>query len=118
LFGFKISEKYGYSRGNLKSNNDCDLKATELLEKGRQLTRLGDYPNAIEAFDLAIDQNREFAEAYFRRGACYYMLGYYRRATDDLNAASLLGCQDAQLWSKFETNRFVDEDEEEDGDEF
>jgi tetratricopeptide (TPR) repeat protein len=101
----------------MKNNNDTDLKAAELLEKGRQLTQLGDYPNAIEAFDLAIDQYREFAEAYFRRGACYYMLGYYRRATDDLNAASLLGCQDAQLWSRFETNNYDDEDEEEE-DEF
>lgn len=97
----------------MKKYSNRDLNAAELLEEGRRLTRLGDYPNALQAFDLAIDQNREFAEAYFRRGACYYMLGYYRRATEDLNAASLLGCQDAQLWSKFETNRFDDEDEEE-----
>ncbi len=102
----------------MKKYNNRDLNAAELLEEGRRLTRLGDYSNALQAFDLAIDQNREFAEAYFRRGACYYMLGYYRRATEDLNAASLLGCQDAQLWSKFETNSFDDEDEEEDDDEF
>jgi tetratricopeptide (TPR) repeat protein len=131
LFGFKISEKYGYSRGNVKSNNDCDLKATELIgnvksnndcdlkatelmEEGTRLTQLGDYSNAVQRFNLAIDQNREFAEAYFRRGACYYMLGYYRRATDDLNAASLFGCQAAQLWSKFETNRFDGEENEDD----
>ncbi len=101
----------------MKKNNGCDLNATELLEEGRRLTRLGDYSKAVQAFNLATDQNREFAEAYFRRGACYYMLGYYRRATDDLNAASLLGCQDAQLWCKFKTNRF-DEDEDDDDVEF
>ena len=99
----------------MKSNNAIDLKAAELLEEGRRLTRLGDYSNAVQVFNLAIDQDRAFAEAYFRRGACYYMMGYYRRATDDLNAASLLGCRDAQLWSKFETYRF-EENEEEDGD--
>ncbi|UCH20995.1 MAG: tetratricopeptide repeat protein [Deltaproteobacteria bacterium] len=98
----------------MKKNNDIELKAADLLREGRRLTQLGDYSNALQAFNVAIDQNREFAEAYFRRGACYYMLGYYRRATEDLNAASLLGCRDAQLWSKFETNSFDEEDEEED----
>ena len=39
-------------------------------------------------------------------------LGYYRRAADDLNAATLFGCQDAQLWSKFETDSYEEEDEE------
>ncbi len=99
----------------MESNGDRVLNAPDLLVEGRRLTLLGDYSSAVNVFNLAINQNREFAEAYFRRGACYYMLGYYRRATDDLNAASLLGCRDAQLWSKFETYRF-EEDEEEDGD--
>jgi tetratricopeptide (TPR) repeat protein len=97
----------------VKNKYDIDLKAADLLEEGRRLTRRGDYSDAVKVFNLAIDQDKEFAEAYFRRGAAYYMLGYYRRATDDLNAASLFGCQAAQLWSKFETQRF-DEDEEED----
>jgi Flp pilus assembly protein TadD len=101
----------------MPDNNNIDLNDVELLEKGKQLSRRGDYASAVQVFDLAIDQNREFAEAYFSRGACYYMLGYYRRAADDLNAASLFGCQDAQLWSKFETDRF-DEEEEEDDDWF
>ena len=92
--------------------NDIDLNELALLERGKNLTRRGDYAGAVEVFNLAIDQNKEFAEAYFSRGACYYMLGYYRRAADDLNAASLFGCQDAQLWSKFETNSHEEEDEE------
>jgi len=104
----------GYSRNAMTGNNNIDLNDVELLEKGKRLTRQGDYANAVQVFNLAIDLNREFAEAYFSRGACYYMLGYYRRATDDLNAASLFGCQDAQLWSKFETSRFDEEEEEDD----
>ena len=74
----------------MTGNKDIDLNDAALLKKGRRLTRQGDYARAVQVFSLAIDQNREFAEAYFSRGACYYMLGYYRRAADDLNAASLL----------------------------
>jgi tetratricopeptide (TPR) repeat protein len=72
-------------------------------DKGQRLMLSEKYAEAINAYCRAIDQNTGLAEAYFRRGACYYVLGHYRKAADDLNAASLLGCQDAQLWSKFET---------------
>jgi Flp pilus assembly protein TadD len=101
----------------VKKKYVIELKAADLLEEGRRLTRRGDYSNAVQVFNLAIDQDKEFAEAYFRRGAAYYMLGYYRRATDDLNAASLFGCQAAQLWSKFETQRFDEDEEDDDEDE-
>ena len=73
-------------------------------EKGRRLTRNGSHREAIEALDLAIDQNPLYAEAYFVRGACHYTLGSYRQAGDDLDAAALLGCRDAQFWSKFTIN--------------
>ena len=96
----------------MAGNKDIDLNELALLKRGKKLTRQGDYVGAVEVFNLAIDQNKEFAEAYFSRGACYYMLGYYQRAADDLNAATLFGCQDAQLWSKFETISNDEEDEE------
>jgi len=73
-------------------------------EKGRHLTRDGRHREALEALNLAIDQNPGFAEAYFARGACHYALGSYRQAGDDLDAAALLGCRDAQFWSKFTIN--------------
>ena len=57
---------------------------------------------AIQAFDLAIDMNIECAQAFFSRGVCHYRMGNYRQAQDDLEAAALLGCKDAFLWSKFE----------------
>ncbi len=87
-------------------------RAKYWYDMGQRLMSSGKYAEALAAYSSAINQNREFAEAYFIRGACYYMLGYYRRATDDLNAASLFGCQDAQLWSKFETYRFEEDEEE------
>ena len=73
----------------------------EWYDEGRRLTRNGSHREAIKALDLAIDRNPLYAEAYFVRGACQYTLGNYRQAGDDLDAAALLGCRDAQFWSKY-----------------
>ena len=77
--------------------------AQELYQEGRRLTREGCHKDAIEAFTLAIQKNSAYAEAYFARGACYYVVGDYHQAGDDLDAAAALGCQDAQFWSKYGT---------------
>lgn len=60
---------------------------------------------AIQAFDLAIDMQIERAQAFFNRGVCHYRLGNYRQARDDLEAAALMGCKDASLWSKFQPQK-------------
>ena len=78
--------------------------AIDWYEEGRRLTQEGCHREAIEAFNLAIDKNPTYAEAYFVRGACHYALRNYRQAGDDLDAAALLGCRDAQFWSKFAIN--------------
>lgn len=70
-------------------------------EKGRHLTQDGRHREAIEAFNLAISKDPAYAEAYFVRGACYYALGSYRQAAEDLEAAAILGCRDAQFWSRY-----------------
>ena len=75
------------------SDNDC-------YEKGRRLSRHGSHREAIEALNAAIKKNPMHAEAYFVRGACHYALGNYQDAGDDLDAAAILGCRDAQFWSK------------------
>lgn len=62
----------------------------------------GVYAEALEVLDSAIEVDLTFAAAYFCRGACHYRLGNYRQAGLDLEAASILGCEDAQLWSRFE----------------
>ena len=69
-------------------------------EKGRGLSRKGSHREAIEAFNLAIAENPLHAAAYFIRGACQYALGNFREAGDDLDAAAVLGCREAQFWSK------------------
>ena len=69
-------------------------------EKACRLSRNGSHREAIEALNLAIEKNPRFAEAYFIRGACQYTLGNYRDAGEDLDAAAILGCRDAQFWSR------------------
>lgn len=81
-------------------------------KKGCILAKAGKLAEAITAFTLAIDGNDGLAEAYFRRGVCYYLLGNCRMAALDLNAASLLGYQDALLWSRYDFRQFDDSDED------
>jgi tetratricopeptide (TPR) repeat protein len=80
-------------------------------EEGCRLTHAGKLQEAVRAFSAAIDCNTGWAEAYFRRGVCYYLLGNCRLAAHDMDAATLLGCRDAQLWSRFDIQQFDDSDE-------
>lgn len=88
-----------------------EIKA--LLEEGRRLASAGDHIRALNTFDRVIDLNAEHAQAYFERGTCYYKLGYYRRAADDIDTACLLGCETAQIWSRVEGTRASDRIEDE-----
>ena len=72
------------------------------------LVKAGKLTEAITAFTSAIDANDVVAEAYFRRGVCYYLLGNCRMAALDLNAASVLGCRNALLWSQYDFRRLDD----------
>lgn len=77
-------------------------------KKGCILAKAGKLAEAVTAFTSAIDGNDGLAEAYFRRGVCYYLLGNCRMAALDLDAASLLGCRDALLWSRYDFRRIDD----------
>jgi len=70
--------------------------------KGCLLADAGRLTEAVTAFSAAIDGKDELARAYFRRGVCHYLLSNDRQASMDLDAASLLGCQDALLWSRYD----------------
>ncbi len=92
--------------GTVKKSQNTDFGAKEWYEEGRRLTREELHKEAIEAFTRAIQNNSTYAEAYFARGASHYVIGDYRQAGDDLDAAALLGCQDAQFWSRYGTKTF------------
>ena len=74
--------------------------AKDWYERGQRFTQDSRHGEAIEAFSRAIAKKPAYAEAYFARGACYYKLGRYDQAGDDIDAAAILGCRDAQFWSK------------------
>ncbi|CAB1061248.1 hypothetical protein D1BOALGB6SA_6021 [Olavius sp. associated proteobacterium Delta 1] len=74
--------------------------AKHWYERGQRLKQDGRHREAIKALSQAIAKNPAYAEAYFARGACYYALGRYDQAGDDIDAAAILGCRDAQFWSK------------------
>ena len=81
--------------------------AQDWFEKGRLLARDGCHQEAIKALNLAIAKVPAYADAYFIRGACYYALGSYHQAADDIDAAAILGCREAQFWSKYATQPVI-----------
>ena len=84
----------------MKKTDVSGFSAKDWYERGQGLTLDGRHKEAIEALDQAIAKDPASAEAYFARGACYYKLGRYDQAGDDIDAAAILGCRDAQFWSK------------------
>jgi tetratricopeptide (TPR) repeat protein len=93
-------------------NQELDRVIHDWYEEGCKLTRAGKLSEAVTAFTEAIDRHTECAEAFFKRGVCYYLLGNRRLATHDLEAASLLGCQAALLWSRYDIRQIDDSEEE------
>ena len=85
----------------MKKKQSAGFSDKDWYEEGRRLTCNGSHREAIEALNLAIKKNPLYADAYFVRGACHYALGSRRQAGEDLDAAAILGCQDAQFWSKY-----------------
>jgi Flp pilus assembly protein TadD len=93
-------------------NQKKDRTTHNWYAEGCKLTRAGKLSEAVTAFTEAIDCNTEIAEAFFKRGVCYYLLGNGRLAAHDLEAASLLGCQEALLWSRYDIQQIDDSEEE------
>jgi tetratricopeptide (TPR) repeat protein len=89
-------------------NQIKDRTTHNWYEEGCKLKRAGNLSEAVAAFTEAVDRNAGFAEAFFKRGVCYYLLGYSRLAAQDLEAASLLGCQEALLWSRYDIQQIDD----------
>ena len=69
------------------------------FDKGRVLMGDGKHSESITAFTAAIDENTEFGKAYFERAVCFYKLGFYMKAENDLKAAAVLGCEEALFFS-------------------
>lgn len=81
---------------------ECSSAAQQWYQRGRVLAGSGKHKEAVDAFSKALKADAELAEAYFDRSASNYLLGRYTQACADLDAATLLGCRDAQFWSRYE----------------
>lgn len=57
------------------------------LDKGRQLLLDGQWQDAIDKFDAAIEEDPDLAEAYANRGSAYGNLGQFDQAFADLDKA-------------------------------
>lgn len=79
--------------------------------EGCNLTHAGKLSEAVDTFTLAIENNVHRAEAYFRRGVCHYRLGNFRKTANDMDAATVLGCKDAQMWSRYALQQSDNTDE-------
>ena len=82
-----------------------------MFAEGCRVTRAGTLRDAVAAFSRSIELDAKRAEAYFRRGVCHYLLGNQRMANRDMDAATVLGCRDAQLWSRYALQQNNDTDE-------
>jgi hypothetical protein len=83
--------------------NQIKDRTTHAWDKeGCKLKHAGKLAEAVTEFTLAIGRTTGFAEAFFKRGLCYCLPGDSRLAAYDLAAASLLVCQEALLWSRYD----------------
>jgi len=89
-----------YKNRKMEKTKYQSFGTQDWCERGQRLTQDGRHREAIEALNQAIAKDPGCAEAYFVRSACYYALGRYDQAGDDIDAAAILGCRDAQFWSK------------------
>ena len=72
--------------------------ARQWYEKGHGFTLSGDYDEAAQAFDEAIELDPKLAEAYLGRAVCREMLGDRLHAIDDMEKAAKLGSKDAKTY--------------------
>ena len=96
---------------NDAEQTDSRPTANQWYRRGQSLADAGKHKEAVHAFNAALKEDPEFAEAYFGRSASNYLLGRYSQANADLDAATLLGCRDAQFWSRYESGVSEDDDE-------
>ena len=60
--------------------------------------RVERYEEAIADFDMAIDKNPNYSEAYDQRGVSNYFLEQYEKAITDFNEAIRLNPNNAEIY--------------------
>lgn len=73
-------------------------RAEKYKETGNQYFKNHQYTQAIEAFTKAIEDEPEFATAYYNRGLVYYDLDLYYKAIVDFDMAIMLNPDDRDAY--------------------
>ena len=68
----------------------CNLASTGNNVQGKRLFDQGQYTQAMEAFQTAVEHNPRNADAWYNLGATYYYLGKQQRNVAWLNQADQL----------------------------
>jgi len=68
----------------------------ELLSMGAELQRLGLWEEAIAEYNEALEMDPEISSAYYAQGVCYYELGSYQAAIEDLDESIRLSLEFAK----------------------
>ena len=71
-------------------NETIFLVESIYYDQGIDFANSGDYQNAIDSFDKAIEVKPDFAEVFYNRGVAYIKLGKYTKAIDDFTQVILL----------------------------
>lgn len=81
----------------------AQIRAAIEFRRGVVLRLLGRYGDAVASLTEAINLNPELAEAYFRRGICFYYMGEDNLAILDFQHAGNIEYQDPRpkLWEGF-----------------
>ncbi len=71
----------------------------ELYKQGNNAFRQQDYTKAIELYNQAIINDKNFAPAYHNLGSVYYLLGEYDQAIQYFNNAIILNPKEAEAYN-------------------
>ncbi len=87
----------GWSLVELLIRPEVNAEAIQAYADGTGLVYQAKHKEAIEKFSLAIQENPEYAKAYYERGLAYYELGDMTTAISEIEAARNAGLDDISL---------------------
>lgn len=67
-----------------KAQTDTSLDLNAIFQEGAQLTQQGKFKEALEKFNVIMEANPDIWQAQLYAGMCYYFMGKYQEAIDNL----------------------------------
>ncbi len=92
----KVCKHCSYEFKGIAKTPVHNTVALDRVEKGKVFFNSGNYEEALDALNSAIDLKPNYAGAYYNRAIVYQKMGKAKQAEDDLKEASYLGHKKAQ----------------------